>query len=382
VPLTKQARHFVKIVFIIDSLQRYGTQRFLTHLVRGLRDLGYVQTVIALNNRSDADIEDELSSAGCSIIRIGKFALLLAGAGWFRLVAILRRSKPDLVLTMLDFADTLGRPAARLAGCGQLVTLIRARNLAKPPWRRWLDRHTITWADKVVFNSERIVSYGLEREGIRERQVRVIPNGVEDLRARSGSLRSDRRKELDLKPTTLLLGWMGRLSRQKNLPLLLRACSRLTSTREYKILILGDGPERARTLSVACELKLNDRVIWLGSRSDVEGWLATMDLFVHTADFEGMPNALMEAMAMGLPVIASDVDGNRELIQDGISGFLVPAGDVAAFAGRIDELISNRDLANRMGEAAHHHILERFSIARMIQAYHELFLSLSNRGPS
>src|SRR5207302_9715325 len=120
----------VKIVFIIDSLRRHGTQRFLIRLARGLQDLGYDQTVIALNDASDLDIEESFSSIGCALTRIGKFSLLLGGVGWWRLVAMLKRLKPDVVMTMLDFADTLGRPAARLAGCRGLVTSIRARNLA------------------------------------------------------------------------------------------------------------------------------------------------------------------------------------------------------------------------------------------------------------
>src|SRR5436309_983125 len=179
----------VKIVFIIDSLRRHGTQRFLTQLARGLQDLGYEQTVIALSNASDPDIEEALTSAGCSIRRIGKWALLLGGFGWWRVVVVLRRLLPDVVMTMLDFADTLGRPAARLTGCHALVTSIRARNLAKPSWQRWFDRKTVRWAEKVVFNTRHVVKYAREKEGVCPEQVVVIPNGVENLRSRSSARR-------------------------------------------------------------------------------------------------------------------------------------------------------------------------------------------------
>jgi len=366
----------MKIVFIIDSLRRNGTQRFLTHLARRLHDLGYIQTVIVLNNAVDSDIEQALSSVGCVITYIGKRNLLLAGLGWWRLVAMLRRMKPDIVMTMLDFADTLGRPAARLAGTRALVTSIRARNLAKPLWRRWLDRKTVVWADKVIFNSKEVVPYAREKEGVREEQVVVIPNGVDDLRARSGVLRNDYRKKLDLAPTTSLIGWVGRLTPQKNLPAFLQACARLSTTRPWRVLVVGDGPERDRMQTLAHDVDLDDRLIWVGSRADVEGWLAAMDVFVHTADFEGMPNAVMEAMAMGLPVVVSDVDGNRELVRDGVNGYLLAPGDVISFARRIDEVIDNPDLAGRVGEQAHHDVLEHFDMPRMINAYHQLFLSL------
>src|SRR5207302_70421 len=100
------------------------------------------------------------------------------------------------------------------------------------------------------------------------------------------------------------------------------------------------------------------------------------DVFVHTSDFEGMPNAVMEAMAMGLPVVASAVDGTCELIEEGVSGYLLPPGDVDAFAQRIRELMEDSDLAHQLGEKAHRDVLERFGMARMIEAYEQLFLSL------
>jgi glycosyltransferase involved in cell wall biosynthesis len=366
----------VKIVFIIDSLRHNGTQRFLTHLAGGLHDLEYNQDVIVLNVASDPDIEDLLTQSGCAITFIGKRSLLLAGVGWWRLVANLREIKADVVVTLLDFADTLGRPAARLAGARAIVTALRARNLAKPSWQRWIDRKTVAWADKVILNSKEVVSYAREKEGVRENQVVVIPNGVDDLRARSGALRDEYRQSLSLPPATVLLGWVGRLVRQKNFPLFLRACAALSTKRDWKILVVGDGPEHERMQSLAHDVDLADRLIWLGSRGDVEAWLAAMDVFVHTADFEGMPNAVMEAMAMGLPVVVSDVDGNRELIRNGVDGYLVPCGDAVAFAKRIDEIIDNPDLARRLGEQAHRDVLERFDLHRMIQSYHSLFVSL------
>jgi glycosyltransferase involved in cell wall biosynthesis len=357
---------------------RHGTQRFLTYLARGLSDLGYTQRVIVLNKAFDPEFEEALSSVGCGITYIGKFMFLLGGAGWWRLVALLRRSRPDVVMTMLDFADTLGRPAARLAGCPVLVSSIQVRNLTKPLWRRWIDRKTGSWAAKIVFNTNEIVNYARETEGVREDQVVVIPNGVEDLLAQSGALRNPRRNELRIGTETVLLGMVGRLYRQKNVPLLLRSAARLSTARPWKILVVGDGPERQRLVTLARELALSERIIWLGSREDVGGWLAAMDIFVHTADFEGMPNAVMEAMAMALPVVASNVDGNRELIRNEVSGYLVTPGNVCAFTEQIQQLMDNPDRAHEVGQKAHQEVLERFNMPRMVRAYDQLFVSLGH----
>lgn len=372
----------MKIIFVIDSLQRHGTQRFLTHLTTGLEKLGYMQKVIVLNDAVDPGMAADLSRAGCAITVLGKQKLLLAGAGLWQLVGILRKVEPDIVMTMLDFADSLARPAARLARARSIVTSLRARNLAKPRWRRWLDRRTVQWADKVILNSEQIVTYAREKEGVRQDQVVVIQNGVDDLRARSGGLRRNYRLKLNLEPQTSLIGWMGRLTKQKNFPLLLQACDRLLTKRDWKVVLIGDGPGRARLQALMRTGKSAHRVSWLGSRVDTEGWLAAMDLFVHTADFEGMPNAVMEAMAMGLPVVASAVDGSRELIRDGITGYLVSPRDTSGFARRIDALIDDPDLAREMGNRAHDDVIKRFDLKRMIESYHTLFLSLVETKPT
>lgn len=366
----------MKVTYIIDSLRRHGAQRFLVHLTRGLAALGYEQRIINLSGVADPDIEQNLEASCREITRIGKRSLLLGGAGWLRLVRNLKRSRPEVVMTLLPMADTLGRSAARLAGCGVLLTSIRARDLAKPAWQRHWDRRTIHWARKVIFNSRHVVEFACREEGIREEQVVVIPNGVEDLRARSLALRTVSRREFALETDTVLLGAVGRLQRQKNIPLLLRACAALSTGRNWKLLVVGDGAEKFRLVSLAQELGIAGRVLWAGERIDVEACLAAMDIFIHTADYEGMPNAVMEAMAMGLPVIASSVDGARELIRDGTSGYLVPPGDVSAFAKRIDQMMDEPDLARLIGDQAHRDILEGFGVPRMIAAYHELFVSL------
>lgn len=367
----------MKITFIIDSLARHGTQRALGHLVGGLEGLGYKQTVIALNDPSGPDVAEILMAAGCEVKRIGRRSFLLGGAGWWRLVGMVRRSRPDIVVTMLDFADLLGRPAARLAGGPALVSSIRARNLAKPSWQRWLGRKSMGWADKVIVNSGEIVSYVCEIEGVKGDQVTVIPNGVENLRARSGGLRDRYRQQIGVTPDTIIIGWVGRLQAQKNVGLLLQACAQLPADlRPWKILVLGDGPERDQFMAQAGKLGLKNRLLWLGERDDVEGWLAAMDIFVHTADFEGMPNAVMEAMAMGLPVVASAVDGTRELIEDGVSGYLPAPQEPDGFTERISAIMKDPDLARRLGERAHGDVLRRFGMARMIQAHDELFRSL------
>ncbi|MEY2500667.1 MAG: hypothetical protein QOI07_1001 [Verrucomicrobiota bacterium] len=368
----------MKVSYIIDSLRRHGTQRFLIHLTRGLAGLGYRQQIIELSGAADRDIEEALVTAGGNVVHIGKSSFLWAGAGWFRLVRAIRKAKPDVVITFLPVADTLGRPAARLAGVPNLLSSIRARDLAKPRWQRLWDRRTVHWASKIIFNSRYVVEYAKREEGIRDEQVVVIPNGVADLRAQALQYRETTRRELKLDSETIVLGSVGRLHSQKNHTLLLRACAKLPVARPaWKLLVVGDGPDKEKLERLASDLGLETHILWLGARAEVEKLLAAMDVFVHTADFEGMPNALMEAMAMGLPVIASEIDGARELIRDGLDGYLVPAGNVAMFSERIQTVMNDPDLARRFGENAHASVLAAFGLPQMVQAYHSLLQSLA-----
>lgn len=368
----------MKVTYIIDSLRRHGTQRFLVNLTGGLKRLGYDQQVIELSGNVDQDVEEALAASCREVLHIGKRSLLWFGAGWFRLVRILRRFKPDVVMTLLPVSDTLGRPAARLAHRPVLLSSIRARDLDKPAWQRLWDRRTVHWARKIIFNSRHVVDYAKKEEGILDEQVVVIPNGVADLRSRALQHRETSRRELGLGSETIVLGSVGRLQPQKNQTLLLRACAQLPVTNPvWKLLIVGDGPDKAKLQSTASELGLRERVLWLGARDDVERLLAAMDLFVHTADYEGMPNALMEAMAMGLPVIASQVDGARELIHDGLDGYLVPPGNTAMFSDRIRTVMNDPNLARRLGENAHAKMLAAFGLPQMVHAYHTLLQSLA-----
>jgi glycosyltransferase involved in cell wall biosynthesis len=369
----------MKAVFIIDSLRRHGAQRFLVHLLRGLVGLGYDVSVIVLNAQCASEIRLAIESLGARTVVIGKPALLLGGFGLIRLVSQLKKIRPDVVMTLLDFADTMGRPAARVARSGKIVTALRVRNLAKPWWRRWVDRRTVGWADAVVLNSRHLVEYAVAQEGVRPDQITIIANGVEDLKAQSSHMRERYRARLELGPEVALVGAVGRLEPQKNIGLLLRCCAALKSQRQWKLVIVGDGSQRRELMRLAENLQLQQRVTWAGECDDVPGWLAAMDLFVHTSDFEGMPNAVMEAMAMGLPVVASDVDGTRELVRHGETGYLVAAGDRDGFTERVAELLENPHTARAFGTAAHADVLTRFAVKRMVFEYDRFFRSLTNR---
>jgi glycosyltransferase involved in cell wall biosynthesis len=138
-------------------------------------------------------------------------------------------------------------------------------------------------------------------------------------------------------------------------------------------LIAGDGPERAGLERFAQNLGIASRVRFLGHRSDAQQLLPACDLFWLASDFEGLSNSIMEAMAIGLPVVASDIPPNRELILHGETGYLVPVGDRVAFAQFAQKLLLDRGLSAKFGAAGRERIRGEFGVARMVEMYGNLY---------
>jgi glycosyltransferase involved in cell wall biosynthesis len=362
------------IVYLIDNLLRAGTQTTLGYLVEGLANRGYRQEIYCLNRRFDPGVIDGLQSAGAQVVVLGK-ASLLTGAGLARLYAALRRT--DVLQTFLPASDVIGRTVGRLARVPLVVTSIRARNVDKTPWQLWLDRRTMRWAHRVVFNAPSVIDFAIAHEGVQLDQAIVVPNGVR-FRGPSGK---GRQVVEGLVPIGApVIGTVGRLRPQKGHAVLIDALARMAalspgvvSTPAPHLVVVGAGELRGALEAQVRAVGLENRVHFLGARSDLPDLYAAMDVYAHPAGFEGMPNAVMEAMAAGLPVVASDVDGTRELIRDGETGWLVPSGDAAALAARLMAVLADRGPAAAVGAAASKSILAEFSVEQMINGFDRVY---------
>ena len=259
-----------------------------------------------------------------------------------------------------------------------MVTSIRARNIDKRPWQFSLDRLTMPWADRVVFNSKNVVDFSILNEGVRPEQVVVIPNGVpaRDQAPDKPTLRA----RLGLPNDCPLIGTVGRLRPQKGVEVLLHAFQWVIIEEPTTVLlVIGDGELRPDLERLAHTLGVADSVRFLGERPDVSDILPALDVYAHPALFEGMPNAVMEAMAAGLPVVATDVDGTRELIEDGNTGWLVPSGDAPKLAERILILFADPLAARHAGQAAARKIHAAYSLEAMVAGFDDLYRSLLDK---
>jgi glycosyltransferase involved in cell wall biosynthesis len=190
------------------------------------------------------------------------------------------------------------------------------------------------------------------------------------------NVRQDKRRELGIPAQAPVIGTIGRLTVQKGYSVLLQAVdSVLRVLPDAHFVIVGDGELGEDLVSMAARLGIADAVHFAGARNDVEQLLATMDLFVSSSLWEGLPTVILESMASGVPVVATDVSGTRELVSDGVTGLLVPAGDASLLAQAIVRALRDRDHTHALVERAYGRVRD-FSIQRVAQQHVEAYSAL------
>lgn len=360
----------MNVLFCIDHLRADGTQRVLCHLAGGMIARGHRITVFCLNDSWDVGILEQLRRSGALIRVAGKMGLV-AGYGLASALRWMRQQNFDVAVTMLFWSDVVGRVLASRAGIPRLVSSIRARNINYRPWQLLMVRATIPLADVVVVNSRQIATFAVAAEGARPESLVHIPNGVDASLYTQPISRATLRAELGLSADALVIGSVGRLTYQKGFDVLLRALAQ-PGLEAVHLLLAGTGEESERLRALAHSLKIGDRVRFAGYRRDVPRWLGALDLYVHPARFEGTPNILLEAMAAACPIVATNIDGNSEILTDGQHGWLAPPDDPPALASTIRTALQQPVEAHRRARAAQERVRQCYSISSMVNAWEKV----------
>jgi glycosyltransferase involved in cell wall biosynthesis len=239
-------------------------------------------------------------------------------------------------------------------------------------------------ADALIALADRHRRYLVEKEGLHEKQMVVIHNGVDTERFRppSGNGESDMRGRFGIDADDFVLTTVASLKPVKKIDLFLNAAAGVVrARRDVRVLLVGDGPDRGRLQSIAGQLGIEDRVIFAGMRDDVDRVLRMSDALVLSSRTEALPTAVLEAMATGLPVVATDVGSVRDMVEDGRSAFVVPPGDRDALSQAISALVADRERARSFGERGRRIVLERFSVGTMVENRQRLFERLISAAP-
>ena len=360
----------MKIVYFIDHLRPDGAQFVLRQLVEGLAARGHNQTVICLNDSWDDDLVKRLIEAGAHVRIVGKVPII-SGYGLLSTFRLLHRERFDVAVTLLFVSDVIGRTLAHFARAPRIVTSIQTHDEFYHGWQRWLERRTMPWADVVLLNSSHIKDFAIHQEGAQANRLRVIFNSINVENYSSPMSRQALRAELGIPYGAWLLGSVGRLTHQKGFDVLLNALSGIP---EAHAMIAGVGEDEPKLRQLSAQLGIGPRVHFTGYRRDIPQLLGALDLYVHPSRYEGMPIIVLEAMAAGCGIVATAVDGTRELIEDGVQGWLVMPDDSAALTNAIQAALCNPVERQRRGAAAHQRVVEKFSVESMIAAWEEVLL--------
>jgi glycosyltransferase involved in cell wall biosynthesis len=300
-----------------------------------------------------------------------------------RLTAIFRRDRPDIVHTHSSKAGIVGRVAARLAGVRHVVHSAHgwAFNQHQSGLERslyqTLERSVGALTDVIVLVAQANLEAARELGIGRPERYRIIRSGIEVERfARKPGDRASVCAEFGLDPACFLIGSVARLSPPKEPYLLVEALARIAPSHpSAALLLVGEGEHRARTEAAIARHGLQDRVRLAGLRNDVPRLLGACDAFALATLWEGLPRVLPQALAAGLPIVSSAVNGTVEAVIDGVTGYLVPPGDVAAMADRLCRLACDPAAARRMGEAGRLRV-DEFSARQMVRRLEELYEEL------
>lgn len=359
-----------RILHIIPTLDRGGAEKQLTLLAAGLPQAEFDVQVCVLTR--DGPLGEALRSSQIEYQVIHK-TWKADPSAYLRLRRYIRRLKPDIVHTWLFAANSYGRFAARSAAVKSIIASERCVD----SWKSWrelaVDRYLAKRTNRIVANSESVrefyTSHGLDPD-----LFTVIPNAVEQPAVDSMQKRSELIADLGLPTNARLIGFVGRLWPQKRVKDLIWAADLLKCVRDdTHFLIVGDGPQRWRLERYRDQVEIRDRVHFLGERGDAREIISALDCLWLASAFEGQSNAVLEAMAAGVPVVATDIPGMRDLVVPGETGLLVPLGDRAEFTKQTRMILEDAELSRKLSANSVARIEREFSLEQMVNRHAELY---------
>ena len=292
-----------------------------------------------------------------------------------RLGRELRAARFDLIHSHLFWANLAARTAGRFAGVRAIVNSYHGIDAWPTASHRWLERRTVRLADRVVVCSEAVRCYARDCLGLPEERLVAIPNGIVATRFQKPEARQAARRCLGLQPGDLAIGSVGRLDEPVKGYSVLVSAFPIVSRRQPRAvcLVAGSGAAEASLRSTARESGTGDRLRFLGERQDIPDFLQALDLYVQPSRLEGFGLAALEAMAAGVPVVASHTGGLPEVIEDGVSGDLVPPGDPAALAEALLALLADAPRRAAYAVQGARRAAARFPLDRMVSAWGEVY---------
>jgi len=355
-----------KVLHIIDSFRIGGAQTFLRDLVIQQKKNGLVDPVVCSLAGSNW-ISDQIQDAGIQLISFevkknNPFEIIQIP---FRLRALIKKNQYDLTHTHLNVSNILGRMGAIMAKVPVVVHEQRNESETINLFEKVLSIGLNKNITRVICVSESTKVFNIEKKRIPSKKIKVIPNSI-DLHEFSPKVPSLNRKDLlenlKLNSSALIVIGVGRLVAEKRYDLFLRTAHQICKMKDNVFfLIVGDGDRRQELAQLTNELSLSNKVMFLGECSDVSSYLDISDVFLLVSDFEGLPLTVLEAMATGLPVVATNVDGTSEVLSRG-GGVLIPRDNYLEAAKSVLDLLNDTSRREEIGREGQRVVRTHYNI--------------------
>jgi glycosyltransferase involved in cell wall biosynthesis len=367
----------VSVCFVIDCLSRAGTETQLLALLRHL-DRERVRPSLCLLNGDDPESRGLLPiDCPTLVLRLGRLASLAAPGAATRLAAFWRRNRVDVVQTYFLDSGYFAVPLARLCGIRYVVRVRNNTGYWLTPRHRWLGRMVGRLAHTTLTNSDDARRSVIAAESLSPDRVRVIENGVDVRRFTVGG-------PPDTGGSVVRVGAVANLRPVKNVDGLIRVAADIChDDGRVRFDVAGEGEQRLELESQIRDAGLIGRFVLCGSVDDVPTFLDSIDIAVLSSHSESMSNALLEYMAAGRAIVATDVGSSARLVRDGREGIIVPAGNDRALGGAIRQFLADPDQAKRLGAAARRRVETDFdhqTMVRRLEAFYESLLVNSPAG--
>ena len=286
-----------------------------------------------------------------------------------KLSRFLRTHKVDILHTHRSSDHWVGVLAVRLFGLSSQCKIIRTRHNFTRIKNNWINNKLYKeWTDRIIAVAEVIKRRLIDENNIPENKITTIHSSIDTEKFKGEFDKGKIRKEFSISPDTVVLGMIGRLRKHKDYPNVFEALNIIVKKfKNIKLLIVGDGILESQLKSVVQKMELSNYVIFAGKRGDIPQILSGIDLFVLSSSVEGSPAVIKEALIMEKPVVSTNVGGIPEIIQNGITGSLVPPHDPEALANAILSTINNREKALTMARKGKQVIINEFSETKLAE---------------
>jgi L-malate glycosyltransferase len=367
----------INIMFVIIAVSFGGAERQLVELLKGIDRERYNPCLVCFNEFTG--FIDDIERLNIPIFyamrkwRWDPFVI-------WKLLRLIRKHHIDLIHTFMPLAGIYGAVAARLSGLPIVNSSIRD-TLQPTTYKKLLLNPTIALSDVIIANSE---AGRRVYEKLFPYKIRVVYNGIDLKRFEGLDDKGQKKSELNLGQYKYIVSMVARLVPVKNPMMLIKAAALvLKDEPSTAFLIIGGGSLKADLEDAVKQDGLASNVFFLGRRKDVEEILQITDVGVLTSNREGLPNAIIEMLASGIPVVATDCEGTREVLDDGQTGFIVKAGDEYGAAQQVVRLLRDETLRQTMGARGKEAVFEKFNLSKMVATIENIYcelLGLSQQG--